>query len=148
MSIALLGQPRDFPVRAARIFLLRGGLVQHRPHTPLAAVVAQQQPQQLVAIEPIGLGAFGTPVDLDARGVDHDAVDPLLAQPPVQPPAVAAGFVAAVYLRLGIEPATRLGLAYALQNRGSIARAHAVPTRAAAAIAYRQLPALVAQLEA
>ena len=96
---ALVHQPRQFAVRAARVFVLGRRLVQHRPHT-LAGVVAQQHRQQLVAIEPIGLGAPGAPVHLDARGVDHDVVDALLDQPAVQPPAVAAGLVAGVHLGL------------------------------------------------
>ena len=51
-------------------------------------------------VKPIGLGAPGAPVDLDARGVDHDVVDALLDQPAVQPPAVAARLVTAEKRRL------------------------------------------------
>jgi hypothetical protein len=40
--------------------------------------VAQQHRQQLVAIEPVGLGAPGVPVHFDAGRVDHDVVDALL----------------------------------------------------------------------
>ena len=67
MGNALMHQPRYFPMRATRILLLRRGLVHHRPHAPLPAVVAQQQRQQLVGVEPIGLGALGTPVHFNAR---------------------------------------------------------------------------------
>src|SRR5262249_39092939 len=98
--------------------------------------------------ESIGLGAFGAPVDLDTRGVDHDTVDPLLAQPPMQPPAVSARFVAAAHLCVRLEPASRPGLAGTPENRNAIARAPAVSTRAAAPVAHCQRPALVAQLEA
>ena len=121
--------------------------MQHRPHT-LAAAVAQQHRQQLVAIEPIGLGSPGAPVHLDARGVDHDVVDALLDQPPVQPPAVAAGFVAGMHLGLRLELAALLGLAYAIQDRFLVAGVHAISARAATTIAGRQLPLLVAELEA
>src|SRR5678810_169358 len=80
-------------MRAARVFVLGRGLMHHRPNA-LAAVMAQQHRQQLVAIEAVGLGPLGASVHFDAGGVDHDVVDTLLDQPAVQPPAVAAGFVA------------------------------------------------------
>jgi len=67
MRDALMHQPRYFPVRATCIPLLCRGLVHYRPHAPLPAVVAQQQRQQLVGVEPIGLGALGTPVHFNAR---------------------------------------------------------------------------------
>jgi hypothetical protein len=77
---ALVHQPGQFAVRAARVFVLGPRLVRHRPHT-LPCVVAQRHRQQLVAIEPVGLGTPRAPVYLDAGGVDHDVGDALLDQP-------------------------------------------------------------------
>jgi hypothetical protein len=41
-------------------------------------MMPQQHRQQFVAVEAVGLGASGTPVDFDARGIDHEVVDALL----------------------------------------------------------------------
>ncbi len=111
-------------------------------------MMAQQHRQQLVAIEPIGLGPPGVSVHLDARGVDHDVVDTLLDQPAMQPPAVTAGFVAGVHLGLRLELAALPGLADAARDCGRVARVNAVPARPAVAVARRQLPGLVAEFEA
>ena len=111
-------------------------------------MVAQQHRQQLVAVQAIGLGSPGPPVDLDARGVDHDVVDDLLDKPAVQPPAVPAGLVAGVDLALGAQAAARAGLGQALQHCDGVAGVHGVAARAAPAVADRQLPRLVGQLEA
>jgi hypothetical protein len=144
---ALVHQPRQFAVRAARVFVLRRRLVQHRPHA-LAGVVAQQHRQQLVAIEPVGLGTPGAPVHLDARGVDHDVVDALLDQPAVQPPAVAARLVARVHLGLGAQATACSCLRNAIKYGGGIAGVDVVPPWAAPAVTHRQFPRLVAELEA
>jgi hypothetical protein len=74
---ALLRQPGELAVRAARVFVLGRGLMHHRPHT-VAAMMAQQHRQQLVAIDPIGLRPPGVSVHFDAGGVDHDVVGALL----------------------------------------------------------------------
>ena len=111
-------------------------------------MMAQQHRQQLVAIEAVGLGPPGVSVHLDAGGVDHDVVDTLLDQPAVQPPAVAACFVARVHPGLRLELAALPGLADAVRNCGRVAGVHVVAARAAAAIARRHLPGLVAELEA
>jgi hypothetical protein len=71
---AFVHQPSQLTVRAARVFGLGARFAQYRPHA-LTGMVAQQHRQQLVAVQAIGLGSPGPPVDLDARGVDHDAVD-------------------------------------------------------------------------
>jgi hypothetical protein len=134
-------------VRAASILVLGRRLVQHRPDT-LAAVVAQQHRQQLVAIEPVGLCTPGAPVHFDTRRVDHDVVDALSDQPPVQPPTVAAGLVAAMHPGLGAHTTARSRLGHAVKHRSGIASLDAVPARTATAVADRQLPRPVAELQA
>ena len=140
-------QPLELAVRAARVLIGSRRLVQHRPHA-FARMVPQQHRQQLVPIEPIGLGPPGAPVDLDAGRVHHDVVDTLRTQPAVQPPAVATRFVATVHRRARRQLAAPARLGDARQNTGLIAGAHRIPARPAPAIAQRQRPALVAQLEA
>jgi len=110
--------------------------------------MAQQHRQQLVAIEPVGLGPPGASVHFNAGGVDHDVVHTLLDQPAVQPPAVTAGFVARVHLGMRFELAAIPSLANAAGNCGHVAGVNAIAARGAAAIARRQLPGLVAELEA
>lgn len=144
---AFVHQPSQLSVRAARVFGLGARFAQHRPHA-LTRMLSQQHDQQLVSVQAIGLGSPGTPIDLDARGVDHDVVDALLDQPAVQPPAVAAGLVAAVDLALGAQAATLSGLRQALQHCDGVAGVHAISARASPAVANRQLPCLVGQLEA
>ncbi|MDO8376783.1 MAG: hypothetical protein Q7S91_06265 [Aquabacterium sp.] len=144
---ALVHQPCQFAVRAARVFGFGARFVQYRPHA-LTGMVSQQHDQQLVAVQAIGLGASGTPIDLDARGVDHDVVDALLDQPTVQPPTVAAGLVAGANLALGAQAAARAGLGQALQHCYGVAGVHGMSARTAPAVAETQLPLLVGQLEA
>jgi len=144
---AFVHQPSQLTVRAARVFGLGARFAQHRPHA-LTAMVSQQHDQQLVAVQAIGLGASGTPIDLDARGVDHDVVDALFDQPAVQPPTVAAGLVAGVDLALGAQAAARAGLGQTLQHCDGVASVHGIAARAAPAVAEAQLPLLVGQLEA
>jgi hypothetical protein len=121
--------------------------MQHRPDT-LAAMVAQQHRQQLVAIEPVGLCTPGAPVDFDARRVDHDVVDAVLDQPPVQPPTVAARLVARMHPGLGAHTIARSRPGHAIKDRTGIASLNAVPTRTATTVADRQLPRPVAELQA
>jgi len=144
---ALLRQPGQFAVPAARVLLLGCGLTQHRPHA-LTAAVAQQHRQQLEAIKPVGLGAPGSAVHFDAGGVDHDVIDALLDQPPVQPPFIAAGLVARVHHGVRLELAARLGLARYIQDRLLITGVNAVLIRRVVTIARRHLPLLVTELEA
>ena len=143
---ALVQQPLELAVHAARVLLGRRRLVQHRPDA-LARMVPQQHRQQLVAIEPIGLGPPGAPVDLDAGRVHHDVVDTLLTQPAVQPPAVTTRFVATVHRCARRQPATSPRLTDASQHLGLRAGTHRVPARTATAAAQRQRPALVAQFK-
>jgi hypothetical protein len=110
--------------------------------------MSNEHRQQLVSVEAIVLGTPRAPVDFDAGGVHHDAVDALLEQPSVQPPAVSPGFVAAVYLGLLRQPEAALGLAQTLGDRRRIARIDAVAAGVALAVARSDLPLLVAQLKA
>ena len=73
-------------------------------------MVSQRQGQQFVAVQAIGLGPSGTPIDLDARGVDHDVVNALFDQSAVQQPNVAACLVAGMDLALDAQAASRAGL--------------------------------------
>jgi len=144
---SLLHQAHQLAVQPSCVFVLGCGLVQHRPHA-LAGMVAQQHRQQLVAVQAIGLGAPGTPVHLDAAGVDHEVVGALFAQPAMEPPAVASGFVAAVHsgLRPKLAAISRLG--DAVRDGGRVVRVDVVPVRGSMTIAGRQLPLLVAKLKA
>jgi hypothetical protein len=144
---ALVHQPGQLAASAARVFVLGRRLVQYRPDA-LPCAVAQQHRQQLVAIEPVRLGPPGAPVHLDARGVDHDVVDALLDQPPVQPPTVAAGLVTGMHLGITAQAAARPRLGHAIRDCVRVTSVDGVPARAAPAIAQRQLPLPVAELEA
>jgi len=121
--------------------------VQYRPDA-FAGVVAQQHRQQLVAIDPVGLCTSGAPVDFDARRVDHDVVDALTDQPPMQPPTVAAGLVARMQRELRAVSRARARLGQAIKNRSGVASVDAVPARTATAIADRHLPRPVAKVQA
>ena len=78
VGVAFVSQSPDLAMRAARVLLLDARFAQHRPDASFAAVMAQQQAQQLVAVDPIGLGAPRVPVHFDAGRIDHDVVDALL----------------------------------------------------------------------
>jgi hypothetical protein len=106
--------------------------VQYRPDA-FAGVVAQQHRQQLVAIDPVGLCTSGAPVDFDARRVDHDVVDALTDQPPMQPPTVAAGLVARMQRELRAVSRARARLGHAIKNRSGVASVDAIPARTATA---------------
>jgi len=64
-------QPLEFPVHAPRVFLLLRGHPHDRPHAALTGYVAHQHPQQLVAVQPIGLGTPRAAIHFDAGGI-HD----------------------------------------------------------------------------
>jgi len=61
-------------------------------------MVSDEHGQQLVRIQPIGLGLPCPAVHFDARGIHDDVADAELAQPSMEPPAVATGLVDAVHL--------------------------------------------------
>jgi hypothetical protein len=102
----------------------------------------------LVPVKTVGLRAPRPPIDLDAGGVDDDVVDAVLAQRAVQPPAVAAGLVAAVHCRLLAQAEALTGLGHALQHGLELAGGHREAARAVVAVAEGELPELVGQLQA
>ncbi|MFP4891713.1 hypothetical protein [Paraburkholderia sp. EG304] len=147
MGDALLGQPGEFAVRAASVFLLGRGLAQHRPHA-LAGVMAPEHGKQLVTIEAIVLGPPCASVHFDAGSINHDVVDALPAQPAVQPPPVAPGLIAGVNLGLRLEAATLPGSTCTVEYGSGVTRVHTIAARAVPTIAGGQLPGFVAELEA
>src|SRR5437899_6546508 len=114
----------------------------------LARVMANEHRQQLVGIQPIGLGSPCASIDLDACRINHDVVNAQLAQPAVQPPAVAPGLVTAVHLGPSASLESRCGLDDAICHGSCIAGADGIATDAVPAIADADLPLLVAELEA
>ncbi len=140
-------QSPQFPVHSPRVFLLRRGHPHHRPHPALARVVANQHREQLVTVQPVGLGPPRAAVDFNARRIHHDVVDTLLDEPAVQPEAVAPGLIAAMHARLRRKPATRLGLGDALEQRRGVPCRYRIAARAARPVAQRQLPILLTQFE-
>src|ERR1700676_2751060 len=147
MSSALLPQPPQFPMRPPRVFLLRRRYPHHRPHSTLASAVANQHCQQLVAVQPVGLGAPRAAIDFNARRIHYDVVDTVFDEPAVQPEAVPPGLIAAAHARLRRQPATRLGLGDALEQRRGVPCRHRIAARAAHPVAQRQLPMLLTQFE-
>src|SRR2546422_9988295 len=106
----------------------------------LARVMANEHRQQLVGIQPIGLGSPCASIDLDACRIDHDVVDAQLAQPAVQPPAVAPGLVTAVHLRLTAGLESRCGLDDAIRHGICMTSGNGIATDAVPAIADADLP--------
>jgi hypothetical protein len=68
------------------------GHLDHAPHL-LAAVMPDQQLQQLGDIQPIRLRRATTPVHFDARRVDNHVLDSVPGQEAMEPEAIQAGFV-------------------------------------------------------
>jgi hypothetical protein len=60
----LLAQAFELAVQAPVVLLLGRGNACHRPHAPLARVIAHEHRQQLVAVKPVCLGAARTAVAL------------------------------------------------------------------------------------
>src|ERR1039457_1151154 len=147
MSGALVPQPPQFPVRSPRVFFLRRGHPYHRPYSPLSAGIAQQHRQQLVTIQPVGLGAPRAAVHFNARRIHHDVVDTVFDEPAVQPEAVAPGLIAAAHARLRRKRATRLGLGDALEQRRGVPCRQRIAAWTARAVAQRQLPIFLTQFE-
>ena len=92
---ALLEQRPSLAAEAALVLVLRRGRTHHGADLPLAARPGHQGPQQRLRIQPIGLCAPGTAVDLQRARVHDVARDPLGLEHAVQPEPVAAGLVAA-----------------------------------------------------
>ncbi len=110
-------------------------------------MVANQHREQLVTVQPVGLGAPRAAIDFDARRIHHDVVDTVRDEPAVQPEAVAPGLITAAHARLRRQPAARLGLGNALEQRRGVPCRHRIAARAAHAVAQRQLPILLTQFE-
>src|ERR671921_2381638 len=107
---ALLEQRPSLAAEAALVLVLRRGRTHHGADLPLAARPGHQGPQQRLRIQPIGLRAPGTAVDLQ-RGRVHDvAHNPLGLEHAVQPEPVAAGLVAARDAWRRAEPPRDAGL--------------------------------------
>lgn len=77
-----MGQSLEFTMLSPLVLLAGSWLTHHRPHM-FAPVVPDKHRQQLVAIEPVRLGAPSASIDLDAGCVNDDVVDPKLAEPSV-----------------------------------------------------------------
>ena len=122
--------------------------VDHVPDAPLPCGVAEQHRQELPDVEPIGLRPPPAPIDLDARGIDHQIRDALRGERAVQPEAIAPGFVAAQHSRRGREPEAPLRLSELGRQHRQIARRDRPLARGLAeARGEAQLPVTVAQLE-
>jgi hypothetical protein len=91
---ALLDQTVTFTGAALAILLFNGRDVDDAADPRLAPQMGEERPHQLLQIDPVGLGAPGTTVHLDAGRVDLMIDDASSRQPSVQPVAVKAGFVA------------------------------------------------------
>jgi hypothetical protein len=91
---ALLDQTVTFTGAALAILLCNGRDVDDAADPRLAPQMGEERPHQLLQIDPVGLGAPGTTVHLDAGRVDLMIDDASSRQPSVQPVAVKAGFVA------------------------------------------------------
>jgi hypothetical protein len=91
---ALLDQTIPFTTAALAILLFSRRDADDAADPRLAAQVGEERPHQLLQIDPVGLGAPGTTVHLDAGRVDLMIEDTSSRQPSVQPVAVQACFVA------------------------------------------------------
>jgi len=94
VSRAFLDQAITFPGAALAILIFRRRHVDDAADPRLAPQMGQERPHQLLQIDPVGLGAPGTAVHLDAGWVDLMIDDTLSHQPAVQPVPVQACFVA------------------------------------------------------
>ncbi|MGY4285975.1 hypothetical protein ACVWXO_005195 [Bradyrhizobium sp. LM2.7] len=94
VSRAFLEQALAFPGAALAVFILNTRHVDHAAHPRLAPQIGEECPHQLLQIDPVGLGAPGAPVHLDAGGIDFMVDDTLSHQPSMQPVAVETRLVA------------------------------------------------------
>ena len=108
MGAPLRLQHIQIPMQMPRRLVRLGGDADHAPH-PFPAVMPQQLSHQFDRVQAVGLRAPPPAIDLDARRIDHDIVDPAGHQRAVDPEPVSAGFVAAPHRRVGrqAEPLRR-----------------------------------------
>jgi hypothetical protein len=92
---AILFHRRPFTVELPAVFLVHAQYAYHPPHLLLACDGAQQHHQELVDIEPIGLGPALAPIALNTGGIDDMVLDAMRHQGAVQPASVPASLVAA-----------------------------------------------------
>jgi hypothetical protein len=64
-------------VQLAAVFFLHTGDPDDTPHLPFPRDVAQEHREQLLHIEPIGLGSPVSAIDFNAGRVDHAVGHPL-----------------------------------------------------------------------
>ena len=113
-------QRRQTTTGVPGIFDLARRHVHHLPHVSFAAPMPQQQSQQLLAVQPIGLGPPGPPRHFDARGIHHQIPHP---QPPSETDAAK---IRRAPLRSSSAPA-RPRPAPAASSRVAITRSSAAP---------------------
>src|SRR5262249_22324124 len=92
VSRALLDQTITFTGAALAILIFNSRHVDDAADPRLAPQMGEERPHQL--LDPVGLGAPGTTVHLDAGRVDLMIDDTLSRQPSMQPMAVQACFIA------------------------------------------------------
>ena len=131
---------------STRVLILDARFAQHRPHA-LAGMVADQQREQLVSVEPISLGSACETIDLDAGRVNNDVVHAQLAQPSMEPPAIASFHVDAVDLGPPSDSQALRGFKNSSSNGGRIAGGDRVPTHLASVVAAADRTFLVTEIK-
>jgi hypothetical protein len=96
-------------MQVAVVLVLDAGDADDTEGSGFAQTVSNQEPQELVDVEAVGLGAAMAARHLDAGGIDHEAVQAHLLESAMGPIAVAAGLIAAVDRRRGTEAKPLLG---------------------------------------
>jgi hypothetical protein len=119
----LLDQHAALARQPPPILRLGAGRLHHRADLPLAAGPGHQGAHQRLAVDGIGLGAAGAPIDGNRRRIDDMAFDAVLAQQAVDPEAVEPRLLDHVdaQARADAPFRPRLQASQKLQQRAAIA---------------------------
>ncbi len=113
MSCPLAHETLALAMRVAGIFFLECRDSNHRTNMAVTAVDGYEGAQESECINPVGFHPTCPPIDLEACGIKHPALDANLGQQARQPEAVISGLVTyedtPKVLRSCSQPTNKLG---------------------------------------
>src|SRR6516165_5110198 len=90
----LSNEALTLPMRTACVFLFDARNADHGTDMSLAPIDSNESPQKSQSIDPVGLYSARPAINLDARGIQHAAVDAQFFERARHPEAVVTRFIA------------------------------------------------------
>src|SRR6516165_1038088 len=121
LSGAFLFQPQKLAVQLLSVLGLYARYMHHAPQLVFPQAVPNQHPQQLLYIEPIGLGTTSPAIHLNTGGIHDVVLNSQREQKSVQPKTITPCFITAHHFCLATQTKTLLGSLDLLSQPDSVA---------------------------